>query len=81
MGDRHPSFSTENHVAYGAAHGPCVFPMELTGAGPAKREVMGSQIKSPKLEQTTPPYFVLDVGHSAKVFADGEALWVQVIDI
>ena len=42
---------------------------------------MGSQIKTPALDETTPPYFHLDIGHSAKVFADGEALWVKIIDI
>ena len=42
---------------------------------------MATQIKSPELDSTTPPYFSLDVGHRAKVFSAGRALWVKIIDI
>ena len=42
---------------------------------------MAQMIKSPRLASTSPPYFQLDVGHSAKVINDGNALWVKVIDI
>ena len=42
---------------------------------------MASQIQSPRLARTTPPFFSLDVGHSAKVIANGHAIWVKIIEI
>jgi len=42
---------------------------------------MASRIQTPMLSSTTPPYFSMHVGHSAKVIADGDAMWVKVIDI
>ena len=42
---------------------------------------MATRIQTPMLSSTTPPYFSIDVGHSAKVISNGEAVWVKVIDI
>ena len=42
---------------------------------------MAQLIKSPELASTSPPYFQLDVGHSAKVISGGSAIWVKIIDI
>ena len=42
---------------------------------------MANQIKTMHLEEAQPPYFELDVGHSAKVLSDGSPVWVKVIDI
>ena len=42
---------------------------------------MASRIHSPVLASTTPPFFSVSVGHSAKVIANGNAVWVQIIDI
>ena len=42
---------------------------------------MASQIQSPKLASTTPPFFSVDLGHSAKVIADGDSVWVKIIEI
>lgn len=42
---------------------------------------MASRIQSPVLASTTPPFFCVNVGHSAKVIASGDAVWVRIIDI
>ena len=48
---------------------------------------MGRQIKRPDLEATSPPFFDLHVGHSAKVLAPAHAgspegvFWVKVLEI
>lgn len=42
---------------------------------------MASQIRSPSLASTTPPFFSVAVGYSAKVIANGHAVWVKIIEI
>ena len=42
---------------------------------------MASQIHTPALASTTPPFFSVHVGHSAKVIADGDPVWVRIIDM
>ena len=42
---------------------------------------MAQMIKSPQLQSVNPPYFELDVGHSAKVVHEGQPVWGRVIDI
>lgn len=42
---------------------------------------MASRIQTPELASTTPPFFSVHIGHSAKVIADGGAVWVKIIDM
>ena len=42
---------------------------------------VGSEIKTPDLRETTPPYFDIHVGHMAKVIEASGAAWVQIVDI
>jgi len=42
---------------------------------------LASQIKTPQLRETSPPYFDIHVGHMAKVIEDSGSAWVEIVDI
>ena len=42
---------------------------------------MASLIKQPQLESTSPPYFEVYPGHSVKLFAADDTLWVTVLAV